>query len=898
MNQRTSTILSLFLFSSFLFFSFPSVFAVECGATPTDHCTISRNTVFTQGKYTVHNITFVRDNVLLNCNGATLTGKSDNPLPMLYVGARSGLVIQNCNFQNYYSDVISNEEVRGPGGTVFPIGYFTIKDNTFTSNNRAVAIRLTNQLPPNAVRSPLTNHLITNNTIAGDHKIGILIENASNSIITNNNITLTDDKEAGLLLVGGSKNLIDSNILNKGKFIFMRYALDTSRLNIIKQNTLEDSTSALELWEGVEQTMVDSNTFNYNDIGIFIRANNALILQNDFTASDGQDSSSGVLIDQTTNPVNNTVVVNNFYKIVTPVSDPNSLNVWNSFRIISGNAKQLGNYYSQYSKDSQCVRGVCCTDIDFDNICDNPYFFSGNNDSYAMRSSMFTSVLPPLIQPIPPITSSESDNIYLTINATGFNATLTYAVNDTRFMQTNDPTTFVWHTNFQDAGAYRVMAIVTDPFNIQSAVPVDITVLDANDDCSLYPNKIANGCTVKSSMTFPAGVYPVPHGITIGASNIFVGCNGATLLGDATIPATGITFNKVHDVSLTACTVKNYFTGINLTQSDANTVAQVNVIENRQSNIDSNGITLVDADSNTLINSNISSNGDTGIRLYNSHNNTLVGNSVFSNENIGGIILYTSSNNYIANNTVVDNENGGISFNIFFNSGPSDGNRVEGNTVSNTRQNYGMHIRRGNNNLLFHNVLSNNPRSKQVDGGLGNTGNQWSFLNEGNYYSDHSCVGNRICSNAYTFFGGSDLYPLREPDDWLYPEPYLIAPQTIQQGQTVNITVIGTQKHAGELYVIALALGNSTGIPLLENKKIYLDGDIILQLSLQIPQAFGLTNTVGNLDQNGNAEITWTPPLNLPLQNLTFYVGGVTIDFARPVFPIDGIFVPSPVTIT
>ncbi len=79
----------------------PLISAVECGSVPTDGCTITQNTTFTQGTYNLPNgIGFDSQfGLLLDCNGATLIGSgSSNGITL---DASNRINIKNCMIKNY-----------------------------------------------------------------------------------------------------------------------------------------------------------------------------------------------------------------------------------------------------------------------------------------------------------------------------------------------------------------------------------------------------------------------------------------------------------------------------------------------------------------------------------------------------------------------------------------------------------------------------------------------------------------------------------------------------------------------------------------------------------------------------------------------------------------------------
>ncbi|MEK6811598.1 MAG: Ig domain-containing protein [Nanoarchaeota archaeon] len=66
-------------------------------------------------------------------------------------------------------------------------------------------------------------------------------------------------------------------------------------------------------------------------------------------------------------------------------------------------------------------------------------------------------------------------------------------------------------------------------------------------------------------------------------------------------------------------------------------------------------------------------------------------------------------------------------------------------------------------------------------------------------------------------------------------------------------------------YVLGAAFGSSPGIPLGDGRIVPLNEDWLFNAVLYVPSLFGFTNSIGTLDSQGNAQVTWTIP------NLSFF---------------------------
>ncbi len=111
---------------------FPSVFSIcqgpgdiQCGSIPTNGCDANVNVTFTPGTYNLPNgIDVCLDNIIVNCNGATLVGQGDNSIGITV--HKSNVTIENCNLREYYTEGIRVQNVNAQS----PI----IRDNSIKAN--------------------------------------------------------------------------------------------------------------------------------------------------------------------------------------------------------------------------------------------------------------------------------------------------------------------------------------------------------------------------------------------------------------------------------------------------------------------------------------------------------------------------------------------------------------------------------------------------------------------------------------------------------------------------------------------------------------------------------------------------------------------------------------------
>ncbi len=216
--------------------------AAECGSAPTDGCTITTNTTFNPGTYTVQNgIKINGSNIVLNCNGAILDGLNSDLASLLWVLPGNNIEIKNCKIRN---------------------------------NNRP------------AIYAKLVNNLNINNNIIesvfGGVQIGSLYDTNSGTNFSARNNTILNSPLFGFIFFGLSNGLIENNTINissiRSGLPEVKWGavigIDTSNFTI-KNNTIRNSSTA-----------------NYSDIIIQNAACDINIIGNDI-----QNSYRGILLD-------------------------------------------------------------------------------------------------------------------------------------------------------------------------------------------------------------------------------------------------------------------------------------------------------------------------------------------------------------------------------------------------------------------------------------------------------------------------------------------------------------------------------------------------------------------------------------------------------------------------
>ena len=117
------------------------------------------------------------------------------------------------------------------------------------------------------------------------------------------------------------------------------------------------------------------------------------------------------------------------------------------------------------------------------------------------------------------------------------------------------------------------------------------------EECSSTP---ADGCEVSENTTFNLDTYNLPNGIRFNTSNIFLDCNGATVIGNYT--GYGITSGNFNNIQIKNCNIENYNIGIALTRSSNDNV-YYNTLRNNYY-----GIYIYRSSSDNIYNNNFENN--------------------------------------------------------------------------------------------------------------------------------------------------------------------------------------------------------------------------------------------------------------------------------------------------
>ncbi|MFH1978401.1 MAG: NosD domain-containing protein, partial [Candidatus Aenigmatarchaeota archaeon] len=153
---------------------------------------------------------------------------------------------------------------------------------------------------------------------------------------------------------------------------------------------------------------------------------------------------------------------------------------------------------------------------------------------------------------------------------------------------------------------------------------------DPQVECGSTPT---DGCVVTTDTTFTPGTYILPNGISLGANDVTVDCNGATLRGSFSVSAAGIFMDSKSGNTIKNCVIEFY------DADDFSTALQIissdnNIIENNVIQFNRHGAWLMlGSSSNEIKNNNIKFNNGDGIKLQGVSGNDVYQNNLIDNVN-------------------------------------------------------------------------------------------------------------------------------------------------------------------------------------------------------------------------------------------------------------------------
>jgi len=683
-----------------------------------------------------------RDNIIVDGAGYTVQGTGGSYSKGISLSGRGNVTIKNTHATKFYYGVHCYGSTDSK-----------IENITATGNNYGIGLSWeSNQ-----------NILLGNN--ATNNSIGIYIGNSNNNNVTSNTIT---DCGIGIRLYDSSNNILSGNIISSCGYGIELWAYG-SYGNILSGNIV-----SLSGVDGIVLNGADNNTLSGNIVssngqyGITLMADNNTIYGNILINNSGSYWSSGIYFGWTRNNIissntiknnsrgvflygegeNNQIFHNNFINNTNQfdVADEH-IDVWD-YGYPSG-----GNYWDDYT-------GV---DANGDGIGDTPYIIDANNtDRY------------PLMHP------------WSSLPVHNINTGLGYVAIQEALdaLETLDG-----HVIFVETGTYYENVVVNKT----------VSLVGENKETTV----IDGGGTTKV-------VYVRADNVTISGFTIQNSGNYSSLPYDAAICVFYVDYCNISDNILTT-----NFMGIALLYSEGNTIndnyvtntsaygvdlwySVSNVLRNNIVTNNGNGIVLYYSGNNTVSSNNITYNDDGGVRLFYSFNNTIIGNNIAVNN--GGIESGYSQNNIILSNVIINNGVGigghefcnytirdciitnnwyaGICLdthcndNKIFNNnltlnergiflvGNPTRNTIKGNNI--TKNNYGIHSKYPNDNIIYHNNFINNTYQAYSEAST----NTWDdgYPSGGNYWSNYTGVDlnyDGIGDTPYVIDGDNqDNYPL------------------------------------------------------------------------------------------------------------------------------------------
>jgi parallel beta-helix repeat protein len=258
-----------------------------------------------------------------------------------------------------------------------------------------------------------------------------------------------------------------------------------------------------------------------------------------------------------------------------------------------------------------------------------------------------------------------------------------------------------------------------------------IDALEAISSICLTPT---DGLTITKNRTLCTGTYNLPNGLNMGASNIQLDCNGATIIGNNN--NNGITIPGNSGITIKNCNIENFNYGIYINSSSNNQIIDNSIKDNVLYDIYINATT--DSHCNNIFQNNIGSqnlpieylNVATNLEhvnlaeliLCNADNSNLTNISIISSQNLNnngililrtdnsnlneinssnketGIYLDASSNNIITSSKINNNNNGIYLYN-------SQGNIIQDTDLSSNIQS-GIYLSNSPSTTINQNIIS------------------------------------------------------------------------------------------------------------------------------------------------------------------------------------------------
>jgi len=232
--------------------------------------------------------------------------------------------------------------------------------------------------------------------------------------------------------------------------------------------------------------------------------------------------------------------------------------------------------------------------------------------------------------------------------------------------------------------------------------------------------------------------------IVVQRNNIVVDGRGYTVEGTGN--GNGIDLSGRGNVTVKNMQIKSFLTGIYLFYSSNNVIIGNNITNNAR------GIYTYESSNNTIHLNNIEEQTlMEAIWIQNSRNNRVYGNNIKNNPH--GLMLWATSNNTVAGNNIESNTGENI---LLY---ESSRNTIYANNILNSE--IGIYLSGSSNNLIYHNNFVNNTYQAFID----YSANTWDdgYPSGGNYWSDYTDVD---------FFCGP--YQNITESDGIWDHPYFL----------------------------------------------------------------------------------------------------------------------------
>ncbi|MBI2629773.1 right-handed parallel beta-helix repeat-containing protein [Candidatus Pacearchaeota archaeon] len=288
----------------------PGVKAVtECGSVPFNNCTITQNTVFARGNYSLpEGLDIKKSNIILDCNYSVLRGLRRSNFTNYGISSSNynNITVKNCIVQNYLRGISS--------------GYYTLRrdyyvyNNTLDGNMYGISI------------NDIKNAKVHDNTLFNNSGVGIRIDDVELGEVYNNRLDYIRADECGIHYPFGTFiGVIDSNNTK----VYDNYMNDSDCMGIQIYKSVNISIFGNQIskmsYKCVEimlsnLTEVKENNFQYCALGIRMRSlsYNNKITENNFANGYGISASikfgsSGIRLGTTAAniSVNNNQLCNN-----------------------------------------------------------------------------------------------------------------------------------------------------------------------------------------------------------------------------------------------------------------------------------------------------------------------------------------------------------------------------------------------------------------------------------------------------------------------------------------------------------------------------------------------------------------------------------------------------------